>query len=160
MQNALLIFLHLMAAAVAVGSSLFCLFILGPLIQKSESGNIPPEESLELKMLDRLAPTILSCVFTLIISGVYYLLVNYTNQVNLKEGYYSIFGMKMIFVVAALGMSVYLTFGLRTRISDLDLRPENKTLVPEILKSMHTIGQINFWVLCIAIFFGIFLNRC
>ena len=151
-------FLHLSAAAIALGALVFGAFIIGPVIKKSEE-KVPEEDSLELKLMDRLAPTVLACVFVLIVTGVYYLLVNYTDQVNLKEGYYNIFGMKMLFAIATLGLSVYQTFGLRARISDLDLRPENKKQVPDTLNSMANIGNIVLWTLATAIFFGVFLAR-
>ena len=92
MQNSLLMFIHLMAAAIAMGATLFGVFIFLPVIRKGENRSRPNEDSLELKMMDRLAPSVLGCVFILIITGVYYLLVNYTDQVNLKPGYYNIFG--------------------------------------------------------------------
>ncbi len=101
----------------------------------------------------------MGCVLTLILTGVYFLLVNYTDQVNLKPGYYNIFGLKMIFVAITFAVSVYQTFALRPRISDLDLRPEKKKQVPVTLKSMLLMAQINLWVISIAIFFGVFLNR-
>jgi len=158
MQNIILMFFHLSAAAIALGTIVFGALIIRPVIKKSEEKS-SIEESLEHKLMDRLAPTVLACVFVLIVTGVYYLLVNYTDQVNLKEGYYNIFGMKMLFVVATLGLSVYQTFGLCARISDLDLRPENKKQVPETLSSMANTGHMILWTLILAIFFGVFLAR-
>jgi putative copper export protein len=158
MQNIILMFLHLGAAAIALGAMVFGAVIIRPVIKKGQE-KVPIEESFELKIMDLLAPTVLACVFVLIVTGVYYLLVNYTDQVNLKAGYYNIFGMKMLFVVATLGLSVYQTFGLRARISDLDLRPENKKQVPATLSSMVSNCYIVLWTLAIAIFFGVFLAR-
>ena len=112
-----------------------------------------------IKVMDRLASLVMGCVFTLVITGVYYLLVNYTDQVNLKPGYYNIFGMKIFFAVAALGLSIYQTFALRPRITDLDLSPEDKKNLPNTLKSMLTVSQVNLWVISFAAFFGVFLNR-
>ena len=159
MQNSLLIFIHLIAVAIAIGSTFFSIFILLPELRKSESLNQPIEDSLELKIMDRLAPTVLGCVFALIITGVYFLLINYTNQVNLRPGYFNIFGLKILFVIVALGLSVYQTFSLRPRILDLDLRPENKKRLPDTLGFMQTLSQLNLWIISFASFFGIFLSR-
>ena len=159
MQNVILIFIHVSAAAIALGALIFGIIVLRPAIKKKHDGKTPNESSVELTLMDLLAPTVLACVFVLIVTGVYYLLVNYTDQVNLKEGYYNIFGMKMIFVVVTLGLTVYQTFGLRSRISDLDLRPENKKLIPDTLSGMLNIGLISMWTLVVAIFFGVFLAR-
>ena len=159
LQNIILIFVHMMSAAVACGSMMFFILLLLPVFRKNEAPDIAPEESITIKVMDRLASLVMGCVFTLVITGVYYLLVNYTDQVNLKPGYYNIFGMKMLFAIGAMGLSVYQTFALRPRISDLDLSPEDKKNVPKTLKSMLTVSQVNLWVISIAAFFGIFLNR-
>ena len=158
MQNIILMFIHLGAASIAFGAIVFVIIIVRPVLKRSQE-KIPIEESVELKLLDLLAATVLACVFVLIITGVYYLLVNYTDQVNLKEGYYNIFGMKMLFVLATLGLSIYQAFGLRAKISDLDLRPENIQKVPSTLNSMVNNCYITIWTLVIAIFFGVFLGR-
>ena len=71
MQNSLLIFIHVIAAAIAIGSILFSIFIFLPVLRKNEDLFI--ESSLELKMMDRLVSTVLGCMFTLIITGVYFL---------------------------------------------------------------------------------------
>jgi putative copper export protein len=159
MQNIILIFIHLGAAAIALGTLIFGIIVLRPAIKKKHDGGTPNENSVELTLMDFLAPTVLACVFVLIVTGVYYLLVNYTDQVNLKEGYYNIFGMKMIFVVATLGLTIYQTFVLRSRISDLDLRPENKKIIPATLSGMLNVGYISLWTLVTAIFFGVYLAR-
>ena len=159
MQNALLVFIHMMAAAIALGSILFFVTMFLPVLKKNGLSGELSDHSLEMKIMDRLSSVVMGCVFTLIITGVYYLLVNYTDQVNLKPGYYNIFGMKMLFVVAALGLSVYQTFTLRPRITDLDLSPENKKNAPATLRSMLTVSQANLWVISFAAFFGVFLNR-
>ena len=125
----------------------------------TQDKNTSPENSLEYKMMDILAPTVLVCVFVLVGTGVYYLLENYTNQVNLKPGYYNVFGMKMLFALAIFGLSVYQTFSLRSRISDLDLRPENNKQVPQTLSAMRMISQYLLCALAIAAFFGVWLAR-
>tara|TARA_B100001123_G_scaffold386802_1_gene461563 strand:+ start:88 stop:567 length:480 start_codon:yes stop_codon:yes gene_type:complete len=158
MQNIILMFIHLIAAAVALGSIFFGILIIRPTIKKKED-KLLVEDSLDLKLMDLLAPTVLTCVFVLIVSGIYYLLVNYTDQVDLKEGYYNIFGMKMLFVIATLALSVYQTFGLRSKVSDLDIRPEKKKEVPEVLISMANTGNMVLWTLIISIFFGVYLAR-
>ena len=48
----------------------------------------------------------------------------------------------MIFVAGAFFVSMYLTFSLRVQISDLDIKPKNKVLVPGTLKNHPRI--INF----------------
>lgn len=158
MQNTILIFTHLMAAATALGATAFSILLLST-VKKLENPQTPPENSIEIKIMDILAPTVFACLLALIGTGVYYLLENYAGQVNLKPGYYNIFGMKMLFAVAAFGLSIYNMFALRPRISDLDLRPENKKLVPETLKTMATVGQANLWALMLALFFGVWLTR-
>ena len=159
MQNTILMFIHLMAAAIGVGSIVYGILLLLPAIRKLKGEDRAAENSFELKIMDILAPTVFTCLLTLILTGVYYLLVNYTEQVNLKPGYYNVFGMKMICVVAVFGLSVYQTFGLRSRISDLDLRPENKKRVPQTLDQMTTISQFSLWAIVLAIFFGVWMAR-
>ena len=66
---------------------------------------------------------LVSSSLLLVGSGVYYMMENYTEQVNLKEGYYNVLGIKLIFVVVAFLLSLYQTFGLRSKIAHLDLRP-------------------------------------
>jgi len=158
MQNVVLMFIHVMAAAVGVGSIAYSLF-LSMAAKKSPERNTPPERSLEYKMMDVLAPTVLACVFVLIGTGVYYLLENYTDQVNLKPGYYNVFGMKLLFVLAVFGLSLYQTFALRSRISELDLRPENKKLVPGTLETMAAVSRYLLVTLATAMFFGVWLAR-
>jgi len=159
MQNSIIIFIHIMSAAIGVGASVYCLLLLLPRIQKTESGQTLDEHSVLYKMMDVLAPTVFVCVLMLVGSGIYYLMENYTDQVNLKDGYYNILGIKLVFAVAAFFLSVYLTFGLRARIANLDLRPENKSLVRPTLEKMQMLSQVNLWTIAGAIFLGIYLAR-
>ena len=99
------------------------------------------------------------CDFILIGSGVYYLLENYSAQVGLKPGYYNLFGIKMVFVALAFFPSMYMAFSLRVHISNLDLNPGNKKLVPQTLKKMIGLSGMTLWMIAIASFLGIWLAR-
>jgi uncharacterized membrane protein len=159
MDNNILIFIHLMAAAVAVGSLAFCLLALLPSAAKIPEQNIPLEYSVSYKALDILAPTVLASILLLIGTGIYFLLTTYTRQVDLAPGYYNLFGVKMVFVIVALFLSIYQTFTLRPLISDLDLSPENRKGVPAILSKMKILSQVTLATLSIAVFLGIWLAR-
>ena len=157
MQNNFLIFLHLMAAVIAIGGSVYCLLIYLPLSEKDKKGR--DENSPSYKILDHLAPTVFASLLVLVGTGIYFLLVNYTAQTGLKPGYYNLFGIKMIFVASAFFVSMYLTFSLRVQISDLDLNPKNKVLVPETLKKMIGLSRMILMLMTIALFIGIWLAR-
>jgi uncharacterized membrane protein len=159
MENNILIFIHLMAAAVAVGSLVFCLLALLPAAEKLPEQKIPVEYSISYKALDILAPTVMAALLVLIGTGIYFLLTNYTRQVDLAPGYYNLFGVKMVFVIAALFLSIYQTFTLRPQISDLDLSPENRKLVPATQKKMKTLSQVTLAALSVAVFLGLWLAR-
>jgi uncharacterized membrane protein len=116
MTDTIIMFVHLMAAVVAAGSSVFGLFLLWPRVFSPGRDEPLDETSAPYKIIDLLAPTVFTCLLILIGSGVYYLMENYTEQVNLKEGYYNMLGIKLIFVVAAFLLSLYQTFGLRSKI--------------------------------------------
>ena len=100
-----------------------------------------------------------ACLLILVGSGVYFLLVNYTAQTGLKPGYYNLFGIKMIFAVGAFFISMYLAFSLRIQISDLDLNPKNKELVPATLKKMISLSRMTLLLMTITLFLGIWLAR-
>ena len=157
MQNNFLIFLHLMAAVIAIGGSVYCLLIYLPLSEKDKKER--DENSSSYKILDHLAPTVFASLLVLVGTGIYFLLVNYTAQTGLKPGYYNLFGIKMIFVAGAFFVSMYLTFSLRVQISDLDLNPKNKFLVPETLKKMIGLSRMILALMTIALFIGIWLAR-
>ena len=157
MANNFIIFLHLMAAVVSIGSSIYSLLIYLPAIEKNLKER--DENSPSYKILDHLAPTVFASLLVLVGTGVYFLLVNYTAQTGLKPGYYNLFGLKMIFVAGAFFISMYLTFSLRVQISDLDLKPKNKTLVPEVLKKMISLSRMTLVLMTIALFLGIWLAR-
>jgi len=159
MANNILIFIHLMAAAVAVGSLAFCLLFLLPAAEKLPEQKIPVEYSIAYKALDILAPTVLAAILLLIGTGIYFLLTTYTRQVDLAPGYYNLFGVKMVFVIIALFLSIYQTFTLRPLISDLDLSPENRKQVPATLRKMKTLGQVTLATLSIAVFLGLWLAK-
>ncbi|MFQ5451622.1 MAG: hypothetical protein ACE5E9_13425 [Nitrospinaceae bacterium] len=160
MENNLIIFIHLVAAAVGMGSLVFCLVLFLPAMEKlPNQEKVPEEYSIPYKTMEVLAPTVLVCVLTLIGSGLYYLWANYTRQVDLTPGYYDLFGIKMLFVVASLFLSVYHTFTLRSRIANLDLTPENRKLVPATLKKMVTLSQVLLGTLSAAAFMGIWMAR-
>ncbi|GJL79087.1 MAG: hypothetical protein NPINA01_20760 [Nitrospinaceae bacterium] len=148
-----------MAAAVAVGGLAFCLLFLLPAAAKLPDQNTPVEYSVSYRALEILAPTVLAAILVLIGTGIYFLLTNYTRQVDLAPGYYDLFGVKMVFVIAALFLSVYQTFTLRPRISDLDLSPENRERVPQTLQKMKTLGQVTLATLSVTVFLGIWLAR-
>jgi len=159
MENNFLIFIHLMSAAVAVGSLAFCLLFFLPVMEKLPQPKMPEEHSAPYKALEVLGPTVLAAILILIGTGIYYLLANYTRQADLAPGYYNLFGVKMVFVIVALFLSVYQTFTLRARIAHLDLTPENRELVPIILKKIKILGQMILFTLAGAIFLGIWLAR-
>ena len=159
MTDSIIMFVHLLAAGVAVGSSIFGLVLLWPRIFTSNKDELLDEHSAAYKVMDLLAPTVFTSMLLLIGSGVYYMMENYTEQVNLKEGYYNVLGIKLIFVVVAFLLSLYQTFGLRSRIAHLDLRPENREWVRPTLEKMKYFGGITLAALVAAIFMGIYLAR-
>ena len=146
-----------MAAVIAIGGSIYCLLIYLPLSEKDkkEFG----ENSPSYRIMDHLAPTVFASLLVLIGTGIYFLLVNYTAQTGLKPGYYNLFGLKMIFVAGAFFVSMYSTFSLRVQISDLDLNPKNKVLVPKTLKKMIGLSRMILALMTIALFIGIWLAR-
>ena len=157
MQKNFIIFLQLMAAVIAIGGAGYCLLIYLPLSEKDKKER--DENSPSYKILNHLAPTVFASLLVLVGTGIYFLLVNYTTQTGLKPGYYNLFGIKMIFVAGAFFVSMYLTFSLRIRISDLDLNPKNKVLVPETLKKMIGLSRMILTLMTIALFIGIWLAR-
>jgi len=76
MENNVLIFIHLMAAGVAVGSLAYCLLFFLPVMEKLPEQKMPEEHSATYKALEVLAPTVLAAVLLLIGTGIYYLLTN------------------------------------------------------------------------------------
>jgi uncharacterized membrane protein len=159
MTDTIIMFVHLMAAAVAAGSSIFGLVLLWPRIFNSNKDETLDENSVPYKIIDLLAPTVFTSLLLLIGSGVYYMMENYTEQVNLKEGYYNVLGIKLIFVVLAFLLSLYQTFGLRSKIAHLDLRPENREWVRPTLEKMKYLGGITMGAIVFALFMGIYLTR-
>ena len=146
-----------MAAVIAIGGSVYCLFIYLPHSEKDRKEL--DENAPSYKILDHLAPTVFASLLVLVGTGIYFLLVNYTAQTGLKPGYYNLFGIKMIFVAGAFFVSMYLTFSLRVQISDLDLNPKNKVLVPETLKKIIGLSRMILALMTIALFIGIWLAR-
>jgi putative copper export protein len=159
MENNILIFIHLLAAAIGLGSTAYCVLLLLPALEKQSSGKAPDETSARYKALDILSPTVFTAVLTLIGTGIIYLMENYTSQVNLKPGYYNLFGLKMASVAAVFFLSAYQTFGLRSRIAHLDLRPENRKLTPRTLQQMTSFGKLILGFFALAVFLGVCLAR-
>ena len=159
MTNNIIIFIHLMAAAIAIGSMVFAAVLLLPSIEKLPRQEGSEEYSLPYKSVERLAPTIFASLLALIGTGIYYLLENYTAQVELKPGYYDLFGIKLICVVAAFFLSTYQTFTLQARISNLDLSPENRKLVPKTIQQIKKTTTLILIAFSLAVFFGVWLAR-
>ena len=157
MTNVIIIFIHLLAAGVALGSLIYCLLVYLPVVEKNISER--DENSPSYKILDLLAPATFASILILIGSGVYFLLENYSAQVGLKPGYYNLFGIKMLFVALAFFPSMYVTFSLRVQIADLDLNPGNKKLVAKTLKKMIGLSRMTLWMVVIALFLGIWMAR-
>ena len=157
MTNVIIIFIHLLAAGIALGSLIYCLKVYLPLVEQGHKER--DENSPAYKVLDLMAPTVFACLLLLIETGIYFLLENYSAQVGLKPGYYNLFGIKMVFVAGAFFTSMYVTFSLRIRISDLDLSPQNKKAVPETLKKIVNLSKLTMWMITISIFLGIWLAR-
>jgi len=116
MQNTFIIFIHLMAAAIGIGSLVFAVLLFLPAINKVSEEEPLRENSIEHKTLELLGPTVFVCLLILIGSGLYYMMENYTRQVDLASGYYNLFGIKILFVAVAFFISIYQTFTLRARI--------------------------------------------
>jgi uncharacterized membrane protein len=157
MENNFIIFLHLMAAVIAIGSSIYSLLIYLPVAERNQKER--DENSPSYKILDHLAPTVFASLLVLVGTGIYFLLVNYTAQTGLKPGYYNLFGIKMLFVAVAFFISMYVAFSLRVQISDLDLNPKNKALVPGIIKKMIGLSRMTLALMIIALFLGVWLAR-
>lgn len=152
-------FIHLLAVAVSVGSSVYCLFLFLPAMAKQGSGAAQDEHSPHYKALDILAPTVFTCILVLGASGIFYLMENYTEQVNLKPGYYNLFGIKIATALIAFFLSAYQTFGLRSSVANLDLRPENRKLVPGVLEKMNGLGKLTLGFLALTLFLGVWMVR-
>ena len=159
MTNNIIIFIHLMAAAIAIGSMVFAVFLLLPSMEKLPEQKKLEEHSVTYKSMELLAPTVFTCLLALIGTGVYFLLENYTAQVELKSGYYDLFGIKLVCVVVAFFLSIYQTFNLRTRIANLDLSPENRKLVTKTIQLMKIITRFTLAAFSLAVFFGIWLAK-
>ncbi|OGW28813.1 MAG: hypothetical protein A3K09_06830 [Nitrospinae bacterium RIFCSPLOWO2_12_FULL_47_7] len=159
MENNILIFIHLLAATIGVGGTTYCILLLLPVLEKQNPGKVLDENSARYKALDILSPAVFTSVLILVGTGIIYLMENYTSQVNLKQGYYNLFGVKMISVVIVFFLSAYQTFGLRSRISNLDLRPENRKLVPHTLQQMTNLGKLILGFFVLTIFLGVCLAR-
>ena len=159
MTNNIIIFIHLMAAAVAIGSMVFSAILLLPSIEKISTQQDSEEFSTPYKIVELLAPTVFTSLLILIGTGVYYLLENYTGQMGLKPGYYNLFGIKLVCVVAAFFLSTYQTFSLRARIANLDLSPENRKIVPKTIQQIKKTTILILIVFSLAVFFGIWLAR-
>ena len=159
MTNNIIIFIHLMAAAIAVGSMVFSVVLLLPSMEKLPKQKGLEEHSAPYKCMELLAPTVFACLLALVGTGIYFLLENYTAQVELKPGYYDLFGIKLVCVVVAFFLSIYQTFNLRTRIANLDLSPENRKLVVETIQKMKIITKFTLAVFSLAVFFGIWLAK-
>ena len=148
-----------MAAAIAIGSMVFTVVLLLPFAEKLPEQEGSEEDSISYKSVELLAPTVFVCLIALIGTGIYYLLENYTAQVELKPGYYDLFGIKLICVVAAFFLSIYQTFNLRTRIANLDLSPENRKFVPKTIQQIKIATVLTLIAFSLAVFFGIWLAR-
>lgn len=152
-------FIHVMAAAIAIGSMVFSITLLLPSVEKESTQKESEEFSTPYKTVELLAPTVFTSLLILIGTGVYYLLENYTGQMALKPGYYNLFGLKLICVVVAFFLSAYQTFNLRARIANLDLSPENRKIVPKTIQQIKKTTIPVLVTFSIALFFGIWLAR-
>jgi uncharacterized membrane protein len=159
MENIIIIFIHLMAAGIGMGSLVYCILLLQPAMDKLPQTKTAEEHSFAYKSLEVLSPTVFVSLLVLVGTGIYHLMANYTRQVELAEGYYNLFGVKMLFVIAALFLSIYQTFTLKTKIANLDLVPENREQVPATLNKMRLISRLTLVSLSIAILLGVWLAR-
>ena len=159
MTNNIIIFIHLIAAAIAIGSMVFSIILLLPSTDKVPAQQELEEFSIPYKTVELLAPTVFTCLLILIGTGIYYLLENYTGQMALKSGYYNLFGLKLICVVVAFFLSIYQTFNLRARIANLDLSPENRKIVPKTIQQIKKTTIPVLVTFSLALFFGIWLAR-
>ncbi|MFQ5444914.1 MAG: CopD family protein [Nitrospinales bacterium] len=159
MGNTLIMFIHLLAAGIGVGSLIFAVLVFLPAMEKSDAGDTSDDNPVLLKTMDMLPPMVFACILALILSGILYLSENYTEQVNFSQGYYNLLGTKMAFVVVVFFLSAYQTFNLRGRLSNLDLNPEQKKQVPQTLKKMQTISRINLGTMTLIFYIGVWLAR-
>ena len=159
MENIIIIFIHLMAAGIGLGSLVYCILLLQPVMDKLPQTKTAEEHSFAYKSLEVLSPTVFVSLLVLVGTGIYHLMANYTRQVELAEGYYNLFGVKMLFVIAALFLSIYQTFTLKTKIANLDLAPENREQVAATLNKMRLISRLTLASLSIAILLGVWLAR-
>ena len=72
MTNNLIIFIHLMTAATAIGSMVFTVILLLPSMEKLPEQKKLEEHSVTYKSMELLAPTVFTCLLALIGTGVYF----------------------------------------------------------------------------------------
>ncbi len=158
MQSFFIVFLHLVAAAGAIGSLAYALWVYLPAVEK-DAKKPADENAPAYKVLETLQPTVFVCLLILVGTGIYTLLTQYSRQGELPATYYDILGIKMVFALAAFSLSLYLTFSLRPQITDLDIRPEKRKLVPATLQRMRTLSQFTLGAATAALFLGVWLAR-
>ncbi len=158
MPSFFIVFLHLSAAAVAIGSLAYGLMVLLPAVEK-EATSKPDENAPAYKILTTLQPTVFVSLLILVGTGIYTLLTQYSRQGELPSSYYDILGIKMVFALTAVALSLYQTFSLRPQISDLDIRPEKRKQIPAVLKRMRTLSQLTLTAAAAALFLGVWLAR-
>ncbi len=74
MTNVIIIFIHLLAAGIALGSLVYCLKVYLPVVEKGQTER--DEESPAYIIVYLMAPTVFACLLVLIGSGIYFLLEN------------------------------------------------------------------------------------
>ena len=157
-QKDVLIFIHILALAVAFGGSVFQVFILPSIVR--EKSNQKNKIQIIARSISLFSPVSFGMLSIVVFTGML-LLFSLTKDIsNISSPFYlNVFSVKIILVTAIFSIAAFQTFNLRFKIVCMDTDKLNEENPPKQFRVMRTCSIINIILTTIVILLGITMSN-
>tara|TARA_B100001964_G_C14259762_1_gene614668 strand:- start:282 stop:770 length:489 start_codon:yes stop_codon:yes gene_type:complete len=157
-QKDVLIFIHILALTVALGGSVFQVFIL-PLIAREKS-NQKNKIQIIARSISLFSPISFGMLSIVVFTGIL-LLFSLTKDIsNISSSFYlNVFSVKIVLVTAIFSIAAFQTFNLRFKIVFMDINKINEENPPKQFRFMRTCSIINIILTTIVVLLGITMSN-
>ena len=157
-QKDVLIFIHILALAVAFGGSVFQVFILPSIVR--EKSNQKNKIQIIVRSISLFSPISFGMLSVVVFTGIL-LLFSLTKDIsNISSSLYlNVFSVKIMLVTAIFSIAAFQTFNLRFKIVCMDINKINEEKPPKQFRVMRTCSKINIILTTIVILLGITMSN-
>ena len=157
-QKDILIFIHILALAIAFGGSIFNLFILPLIIEEKSNQN--NKIHVAVRTINLFLPINFGMLIIIVATGILLLFSLSEKISNISSPLYlNLFFLKILLVTIIFSIAAYQTLCLRFKIVTMDIDKIKDETPPKPFRVMRTSSIINLILITIVVFLGITMSN-